>query len=150
MHPFVVRAPRREGFSNRLTCVFGERLAIDKSGAMCIFSLWWIQICTPTPRIFFNVETGQVCLKKRRECMTANMIANMSALLHKTSVVGGGFTENTNNRSGSRGPWGPGSPSPLPQDLVKIMQFSGNFKGKTPMLSKSWAQDLRVKTKLVP
>ncbi len=31
-----------------------------------------------------------------------------------------------------RGPWGPGPP--CPQDFFKIMQFSGNFKGKPPIL----------------
>ncbi len=40
--------------------------------------------------------------------------------------------------SGSRGFWGHGPP--LPPRLFKIMQFSGNFKGKTPILSKVWAQ----------
>ena len=35
---------------------------------------------------------------------------------------------------------GPGCPGPpCPQDFFKIMQFSGNFKGKTPILSKFWA-----------
>ncbi len=29
---------------------------------------------------------------------------------------------------------------PCHQDFFKIMQFSGNFKGKTPILSKFWAQ----------
>ena len=37
-----------------------------------------------------------------------------------------------------RGPWGLGPP--CPQDVFKIMQFSGNFKGKPPMLSKFCAQ----------
>ena len=40
--------------------------------------------------------------------------------------------------SGSRGP---GGPSPLcPQEFFKIMQFSGNFKGKPLNLSKFWTQ----------
>ncbi len=34
----------------------------------------------------------------------------------------------------------PGGPAPLPQDFFLNMQFSGNFKGKTPILSKLWAQ----------
>ncbi len=29
---------------------------------------------------------------------------------------------------------------PCPKDFFKIMQFSGNFKGKAPILSKFWAQ----------
>ena len=45
----------------------------------------------------------------------------------------------SNVSSRPRGPAGPG-PSPYPQDFFKIMQFSGNFKGKTPILSKFWAQ----------
>ena len=32
------------------------------------------------------------------------------------------------NRGGCGGPWGPGLP--CPQDLFKIMQFSGNFREK--------------------
>ena len=48
----------------------------------------------------------------------------------------------------SRGPWGPGPP--LPQEFFLIMQFSGNFKGKTPILSKFWVQGppIGVKTPL--
>ena len=49
--------------------------------------------------------------------------------------------------SGSRGP------APLvPKILFKIMQFSGNFKGKTPILSKFWAHgpSSGVKTSLGP
>ncbi len=38
----------------------------------------------------------------------------------------------------SRGSRGPGAP--CPQDFFKIMQFSGKFKGKTPILSKFWVQ----------
>ncbi len=38
-------------------------------------------------------------------------------------------------------PGGPRSPPPCPQDFFKIMQFSDHFKGKTPILSKFWAQD---------
>ena len=39
---------------------------------------------------------------------------------------------------------------PCPQDFFKIMQFSGNFKGKSPIFSKFWAQGppLGVKTPL--
>ena len=37
-------------------------------------------------------------------------------------------------------PGGLGAWPPLPPDFFKIMQFSGNFKGKTPILSKLWAQ----------
>ena len=36
---------------------------------------------------------------------------------------------------------GPDPPFPLPpRFFFQIMQFSGNFKGKTPVLSKFWAQ----------
>ncbi len=47
--------------------------------------------------------------------------------------------QQTENVSGvtledSGGPWGPGPP--CPQDFFKIMQFSEDFKGKTPILSK--------------
>ena len=39
---------------------------------------------------------------------------------------------------------------PLPQNFFKIVQFSGNSKGKPPILSKFWAQGppLGVKTPL--
>ncbi len=38
-----------------------------------------------------------------------------------------------------------------PQDFFKIMQFSGNFKGQSPILSKFWAQPpVGVKTPLGP
>ncbi len=49
-------------------------------------------------------------------------------------------------------PGGPGGPGPLcPKDFFKIMQFSGNFRGKTLILSKLWAQGpLGVKTLLGP
>ena len=52
--------------------------------------------------------------------------------------------------SGSRG--GPGGLGPLaPQDFCKIMQFSGNFQGRTNILSKVWAQGPSgVKTPLGP
>ncbi len=40
---------------------------------------------------------------------------------------------------------------PCPQDFFKIMQFSDNFKGKIPILSKCWVQaPLGVKTPLGP
>ncbi len=40
---------------------------------------------------------------------------------------------------------------PFPQDFFKIMQFSGNFKGKPPISSKFWAQGPPgVKTPLDP
>ncbi len=35
---------------------------------------------------------------------------------------------------------GLGAEPPLPQDFFKIMHFSGNFKGRTPISSKLWAQ----------
>ena len=52
--------------------------------------------------------------------------------------------------SGSRGPWGPGSP--CPQDVFNIMQFSGNFKGNVvwgiaSLLSKE--QGLKVQVSVV-
>ncbi len=48
-------------------------------------------------------------------------------------------------------PGSPGGPTPCPQDLFKIMQFLGNFKGKIPILSKFWAQGPPgVKTPLGP
>ncbi len=34
----------------------------------------------------------------------------------------------------------PGGSPPCLQDFFKIMQFSGNFRGKTPILSKFWPQ----------
>ncbi len=33
-----------------------------------------------------------------------------------------------------------GAAPPFPQDFFQIMQFSCNFKGKTPIFSKFWAQ----------
>ncbi len=42
-----------------------------------------------------------------------------------------------------------GSRPPCPQDFFKIMQFSGNFKGRPPILSTFWAQGPpRVQTPL--
>ena len=50
--------------------------------------------------------------------------------------------------SGSRGePWRLGLPTPCPQDFFKIMQFSGNFKGKTLFRANF---GLGVKTPLAP
>ncbi len=42
-------------------------------------------------------------------------------------------------------PWGP---TPCPKDFLKIMQFSGNFKGRTLILSKFWAQGPSLESKL--
>ncbi len=54
------------------------------------------------------------------------MTHSVSALTHRRTP--------RNFSSGSRGE------GPCPQDFFfKIMQFSGNFKGKTPILSKFWA-----------
>ena len=44
------------------------------------------------------------------------------------------------------GSWGPGPLSPI--YIFQIMQFSGNFKGQTPILSKFWAQGLPLGSKL--
>ncbi len=48
-------------------------------------------------------------------------VANLSSGKHSSGSRGGG--------SGAQAP-------PCPQDFFKIMQFSGNFKGKTPIFSK--------------
>ncbi len=54
-------------------------------------------------------------------------------------------SDTKHSSSGSRGALGDRAPL---QDFFKIMQFSGNFKGKTPILSKFWAQGPPLGSKL--
>ncbi len=75
-----------------------------------------------------------------------------TTLLQCNTAVGGARFERKVQSRIQGGAWGSGSPPSCPQDFFKIMQFAGNFKGKTPILSQVWAQvpPLGVKTLLAP
>ncbi len=84
-----------------------------------VYCLWWNR------RDHWNLTTASLC------------VWSLSHHRHSWQLF--------RSSSGSRAS-GPGLP--CPQDFFKIMQFSGNLKGKTPILSKVWAQGPPLGSKL--
>ncbi len=77
--------------------------------------------------------------------LSGNIVLNFQAALLLASRAA-----DMSHQQRIQGAWGPGPP--LPPRFLQLMQFSGNFKGKSPILSKFWAQGppLGVKIPLGP